>query len=637
MKKKIVILLALAAAAMMALGALSACKKEEEHVLTHHDAVAATCTETGTVEYWSCSECGKNFADEAAQEELTSLTVSALGHDFGAWTTEQSATCSEKGKEVRSCARCGEEESREIETLGHEMEHHKAVEATCTEDGTLEYWSCGRCGKNFADEAGSSELTSLVAEKLGHDWSEWEVVVLPKCTEDGEQRRTCSRCESEEYVPVKAPGHRYGEWMLTSEPTCTEKGLEQRACSDCKTMETRDIDALGHEFVNMMCIRCGASQESSGFKFKLNADGKSYTLTGAGQNNDSAVYIPVVYQGYPVTVIGAAAFRNRTRIESVRIPVGVTTIEAQAFEGCSKLKEVQMGNTVSSIGERAFYGTALVKISLPDSLTLIGDKAFADCSELTEIALFRTNPAYSVINGDLYNKAGTVLIQYAVGKEDASFRIPDGVEEIDRSAFLNAANLKSVSIPASVKVLGDRVFGTCTALEEIRVDEKNTVYRSRGGDLYTADSSTLLQYAIGKNSSSFLSTDDVKTIAAGAFEGALSLKEVTLSATLSSIGEGAFRGCTALTKIVLPKTLKTIGKGAFSGCAALEEIVIPASVSSIGEAAFEKCEALKKVSFAETSGWSVGGKSLSAESLSNPETAATYLKNVELAGEWTRR
>ena len=147
----------------------------------------------------------------------------------------------------------------------------------------------------------------------------------------------------------------------------------------------------------------------------------------------------------------------------------------------------------------------------------------------------------------------------------------------------------------------------------------------------------MLQYAIGKNSSSFLSTDDVKTIAAGAFEGALSLKEVTLSATLSSIGEGAFRGCTALTKIVLPETLKTIGKSAFSGCAALEEIAIPASVTSIGEAAFEKCEALKKVSFAETLGWSVGGTSLSAESLSNPETAATYLKNVELAGEWTRK
>ena len=425
--------------------------------------------------------------------------------------------------------------------------------------------------------------------------------------------------------------------MLTSEPTCTEKGLEQRACSDCKTIETRDIDALDHEFVNMMCIRCGASQESSGFKFKLNADGKSYTLTGAGQNNDSAVYIPVVYQGYPVTVIGAEAFRNRTRIESVRIPVGVTTIEAQAFEGCSKLKEVQMGNTVSSIEERAFYGTALVKISLPDSLTSIGDKAFADCSELAEIALFRTNPAYSVINGDLYNKAGTVLIQYAVGKEDASFCIPDGVEEIDRSAFLNAANLKSVSIPASVKVLGDRAFGTCTALEEISVDEKNTVYRSRSGDLYSADSSTFLQYAIGKENSTFLSTDDVKAVAEGAFENAKSLKKVTLSATLTEIGKGAFKGCTALEELVLPDSLLSIGEDAFRGASALKKVTIPASVERIGVGAFRET-ALESASFASTQGWVAGGdRHLSADSLANPSTASTFLTDAYVADEWTRK
>ena len=128
MKKKIVVLLALAAASMTALGVLSACKKEEEHVLTHHDAVAATFTETGTVDYWSCSECGKNFADEAAQEELTALTVSALGHDFGAWTTEQSATCSEKGKEVDSI----------LQPLGVEWER-KATEdlARFMENGTV--------------------------------------------------------------------------------------------------------------------------------------------------------------------------------------------------------------------------------------------------------------------------------------------------------------------------------------------------------------------------------------------------------------------------------------------------------------------------------------------------------------------
>ncbi len=636
MKKKIIGLLALAVASFAALGVLSACKKEE-HALTHHSAVAATCTETGTVEYWSCAECGKNFADEGAQEELSSVTVAALGHDFGAWSEKEQATCTEKGAEVRSCARCGEEEIRETDALGHEMEHHEAVEATCTEDGILEYWACSRCGKNYADEAGSSELTSLIAEKLGHDWSEWEVVSSAMCTEDGEQKRTCSRCGEVETSPMQARGHSYGEWVLVLEPTCTENGREERVCSTCSYTESRSVDKLGHEFENMMCIRCGASQESSGFAFALNSDKKSYTLTDVGSNSDKEVYIPVVYNGYPVTAIGDRAFENRTLIESVRIPVGVKSIGDEAFEGCTSLKEVQMGNTVSSIGDRAFYGTALVNISLPDSLTSIGDMAFADCAELTKIALFRTNPAYSVIDGDLYNKEETVLIQYAIGKEDASFSIPEGVEEIDCSAFLNAANLQSVSIPASVSLIGDRAFSTCTALKEITVDERNEDYRSISGDLYSHDGKTFLQYAIGKTESVCVLNNAVTTIAEGAFEGAAALTQVNFSTALTSIEKGAFRGCTALAKVELPAKLTSIGAEAFSGCTALTEVVIPASVESIGAGAFNGCKALKSVVFAETTGWSVGGSPLSGESLSNPATAATYLTNVELAGEWTRK
>ena len=219
MKKKILSLLALAAAAMTALGVLSACKKEEEHVLTHHDAVAATCTETGTVEYWSCSECGKNFADEAAQEELSSVTTSALGHDFGAW----------------------------------------------------------------------------------------EVVVSATCTEDGEQKQTCSRCGLENKAPLSAIGHEYGAWTEVYPPTCTETGLEKRTCSRCNAEEERDIKALGHDFVNMTCTRCGASQMSDRLEFTRNSDG-SYTVTGIGKETGTEIYIPNSYQGSPVTAIGERAF-----------------------------------------------------------------------------------------------------------------------------------------------------------------------------------------------------------------------------------------------------------------------------------------------------------------------------------------
>ena len=551
MKKKVLSLLALAAAAMTALGVLSACKKEEEHVLTHHDAVAATCTETGTVEYWSCSECGKNFADEAAQEVLSSVTTSALGHDFGAW----------------------------------------------------------------------------------------EVVVSATCTEDGEQKQTCKRCEEEVEEVMKAPGHSFGDWTTVpgKEPTCTEQGTQERECSVCHTFEERSIPANGHVYDDggMICTVCGASRTSDKLAFTRNGDG-GYTVAGIGKETGAVIYIPNSYQGSPVTAIGARAFAENETITHIYLTGGVTSIGESAFEGCVNLSYVQISNSVTEIEDRAFFGTALTSVNIPDTVTWIDAQAFGGCFNLVSLTTPRTNTAYQTIDGDLYNKEGTVLIQYAVGKSAKTFSIPAGVETVESTAFFRAYQLEKIAIPASVKVLGDRVFGTCTALEEISVDEKNTVYRSRSGDLYSADSSTFLQYAIGKENSTFLSTDDVKAVAEGAFENAKSLKKVTLSATLTEIGKGAFKGCTALEELVLPDSLLSIGEDAFRGASALKKVTIPASVESIGVGAFRET-ALESAVFEETEGWVAGGRSLAEESLANASTAATYLTDAYVADEWTRK
>ena len=547
MKKKILSLLALAAAAMTALGVLSACKKEEEHVLTHHDAVAATCTETGTVEYWSCSECGKNFADEAAQEVLSSVTTSALGHDFGAW----------------------------------------------------------------------------------------EVVVSATCTEDGEQKQTCSRCGLENKAPLSAIGHEYGAWTEVYPPTCTETGLEKRTCSRCNAEEEQDIKALGHDFVNMTCTRCGASQMSDRLEFTRNSDG-SYTVTGIGKETETEIYIPNSYQGSPVTAIGERAFYGNDDITHIYLNGGVTSIGESAFDGCTSLSYVQISNSVTKIEDRAFFGTALTSVSIPDTVMWIDAQAFGNCLKLTSLTTPRTNTAYQTIDGDLYSKEGTVLIQYAVGKTAAEFVIPDGVQTVEKSAFYNAVGLEKIGVPASVNVLGERVFGTCLSLREIAVDDKNTSYRSRNGDLYSADSSTLLQYAIGKENAEFVSTDDVKSIAEGAFEHAKLLIKATLSATLTEIGKGAFKDCTALEEVVLPDSLKSVGDEAFSGCTALKEVTIPASVESIGIGAF-RGSALESAVFEETEGWVAGGdRHLSADSLANPSTASTFLTDAYVGDEWSR-
>ena len=142
------------------------------HELTKTEAKAATCTEAGYNEYWTCKTCGKYFSDENGTNEI-------------------------------------EKDSWVLKTLGHDMTKTDAKEATCTEDGNNEYYTCSRCGGVFKDEAGT-QATTVEAEtlkKLGHDWSNKNGICArcdAKCTETHKPGTTCSVCHkytSYPYVP----------------------------------------------------------------------------------------------------------------------------------------------------------------------------------------------------------------------------------------------------------------------------------------------------------------------------------------------------------------------------------------------------------------------------------------------------
>ena len=154
-KKKLAVLFT-AALLALSLGVFAACA-EEEHSLTYVGEVAATCTDAGHEAYYLCSHCGKLFADENAETELSDADVT-------------------------------------IAALGHDMTHHEAVEAGCTVDGNIEYWSCSRCNLNFSDEAGTKEVASVTLP-AGHD-IEWVNAVEPTVSAEGMLAHyECSRCD----------------------------------------------------------------------------------------------------------------------------------------------------------------------------------------------------------------------------------------------------------------------------------------------------------------------------------------------------------------------------------------------------------------------------------------------------------
>ena len=84
----------------------------------------------------------------------------------------------------------------------------------------------------------------------------------------------------------------------------------------------------------------------------------------------------------------------------------------------------------------------------------------------------------------------------------------------------------------------------------------------------------------------------VTCIGENAFENCTALTSVTIPDSVTSIGYEAFRNCTALTSVTIPDSVTSIGDSAFYYCFALTSVTIPDSVTSIGDSAFSGCNNL---------------------------------------------
>ncbi|MCM1167947.1 MAG: hypothetical protein NC401_18335 [Ruminococcus sp.] len=129
------------------------------HTLTHHAKVDADCLNAGTVEYWSCSVCGKNYSDEAAKNQLVDLTIAAKGHT-----------------EVKDAA----------------------VAATCTVDGKTEGSHCSVCNTVIKAQT--------TVPKTGHVWDNGVITKAPTASAEGVKTYTCTVCGATKTEKIPATG-----------------------------------------------------------------------------------------------------------------------------------------------------------------------------------------------------------------------------------------------------------------------------------------------------------------------------------------------------------------------------------------------------------------------------------------------
>ncbi len=354
--------------------------------------------------------------------------------------------------------------------------------------------------------------------------------------------------------------------------------------------------------------------------YELNADKQSYSVVGVSDKSTVEIIIPSFFKGKPITSIGYEAFNSCDSLTSIEIPDSVQSIGNRSFRCCDGLTSIKIPDSVQSIGYGAFYWCegltsvvipdsvqsigyeafyncdSLTSVVIPDSVQSIGYEAFWNCDSLTNITVDENNQYYKSIDGNLYTKDGKTLIQYAIGKTDTSFAIPDNVQSIGGSAFYNCIRLTSVAIPDSVQSIGWDVFAHCINLKSVVIP------------------------------------DGVQSIDSNTFSSCISLTSVVIPDSVQSIGDSAFYNCDSLTSVfitdiaawcnidfensvsnplyyadnlylngelvtnlVIPDNVTEIKGYAFYNCDNLTSVEIPDSVQSIGNCAFEGCYKLVEV------------------------------------------
>lgn len=281
--------------------------------------------------------------------------------------------------------------------------------------------------------------------------------------------------------------------------------------------------------------------------------------------------------------------------------------------------DVVVGEGITKLGDRTFYNgkSALMSITLPNTLEYIGASVFSDCTALTEIKLPNTsltgigNSAFGGCTGiKHFHIPGTVWSMHnsfsgCTGIETITvdwmstyYRAEDGIlYNLDKSAiiFVYALDSTTLTIPKTVISIQSSALDLCTELERFECEEGSPYYTAADGVLYSNTSQgKMLVMAPKKLAGKLVVPDDVTIVRQNAFNSCTLLTEVQLPASLTKIDGATFRFCSSLAKINIPESVSYIGQRAFEGCSSLPEVLtITKSVKYIGEYAFNGCTSLK--------------------------------------------
>ncbi len=337
--------------------------------------------------------------------------------------------------------------------------------------------------------------------------------------------------------------------------------------------------------------------------------------------------IETVIIGNSVKTIGMLAFWMCDKLENLTLGKNIEVIDYGAFYGCASLKNFSLPNSLITIGDMAFdHCTSLTQVIIPEGTTEVGNSAFSGCENVVNISLPKTlnkigNGAFlfsvdyftpeKFENGVFYIdsylifanketgayceiKSGTTLIAdgaFEYSNVLQSVTIPESVKYIGDNAF-DSSTIQEVYIPRNVEKIGNQAFNECESLKRIIVSSENKYYSSDDyGILYDKKKTELITFPLGCGLMEITIPESVIIIKDYAFDES-NIRNIIFGSNVTTIGKYAFSWCDNITEIIIPSNVTTIDNGAFSYCDWLKSVVIPDSVTYLGDNAFSNCERL---------------------------------------------
>ena len=253
---------------------------------------------------------------------------------------------------------------------------------------------------------------------------------------------------------------------------------------------------------------------------------------------DEALREVVIPVGSKLKSVGTIAFQWCNSLKGIQLPDTLEIIEDKAFNNCTALKSIGLtkNNQLKSLGESAFQSTAITSFHYSAFLNKVGRCPLGGCNALTEITVAKDNPMFKSVDGVLFNKDGTSLLQFPANKKVSTYTTPSGVKKISVYAFQ----------------------GTSPKLREVTIGE------------------------------------GVENIESFAFQQS-KVESISISDSVTSIERLSFYKCPNLETLKLPSGLNTMVTYLIWDCESLSSLQIPASVQSIEESAVAKCPGLSSV------------------------------------------